>query len=95
MICPHCKKDSIRFLSVWLKGPFSKYRCSGCGALSRLKIRARLLCGVSGLFGASAIGLGFYFHSWLVFSIAIAVLLPLDMLMDFWLYRLEAVDPKC
>ncbi len=92
MVCPSCKKDSIRFLSVWLKGPFSKYRCADCGVVSRLQKRARVLCGVSGCFGAAAAGLGLYYHSWSVFFIAIAVVIPLDFLMDFYFHRLETVD---
>jgi hypothetical protein len=94
MICPYCKKDSVRFLGVWLKGPFSKYRCSDCGAVSRLKKRAKLMCGVSGCLGGAAVGLGLYYHSWFVFLVAVAVTLLLDMLMDFCFHQLEVVEEK-
>jgi hypothetical protein len=53
-----------------------------------------MLCAISGCFGTTAAGLGIYYHSWLVFVIAIAAILPLDMLMDFCFYRLEVIDQK-
>jgi hypothetical protein len=56
--------------------------------------RAKVLCGLSGCLGAGATGLGFYFHSWTVFFIAIAIVIPLDYWMDFHFQRLAAPDQK-
>src|SRR4051794_35451286 len=94
MICPYCKKDSVQFLSVWLKGLFSKYQCGDCGAISRLQKRAKFLGVVSGCFGAIAAGLGLYFRSWLVFFIALAIVIVLDFFMDFTFYQLEPIEQK-
>jgi len=52
------------------------------------------MCGVSGLLGAIAFGLGLHFHSWLVFLVAAAVTLTIDMLMDFCFYQLEVIKEK-
>ncbi len=93
MICPKCQSDSIPFTKLWLKSGFGTYRCSGCGAISRVKKCVPLVI-ASMSFGGIAVILGFAFRSWLVFGVALVLGIIVDALIDSRLRRLELVKSE-
>ncbi len=93
MVCPKCKKDSVPFFKTWTRSGLGKYRCSDCGAVSRVKKSQVLMLGSFGL-GILAAGSAVYFQSWKVLIVASVVALILDAVMDFFFRRLELDEPK-
>jgi len=48
----------------------------------------------AGRLGASVLILGFCFHGWLIFLVALAVVTLVDFVMDFHFHRLEMIEQK-
>ena len=81
MECPVCNTDSILFRKMWLKSGFGVFVCEHCGADLRNK-KKPLLTVISFLLGAFAASVGIYFRSWLIFFIALIIVLAIDAVMD-------------
>ena len=93
MVCPKCKKNSVSFFQAWTRSGFGKYRCSDCGAVSRVK-KSRILMLGSFCLGILAAGSAVYFQSWKVLIVASVTAIILDAVMDFFFRRLELDEPK-
>jgi hypothetical protein len=91
MTCPKCKADSIPFAKIWLRSGLGTYRCSSCGALSRVKKSIPLVVASMSI-GGVVILLGYLSRSWRVFGVALLFGIALDALMDYRLRRLELIQ---
>lgn len=81
MICPICRYNGVSFFRIWIKSGWGEYTCRNCGAKLKVKKNIRLAL-ISILLAGAAFTLGFATKSWIVFFIALVIVLVLDAAVD-------------
>jgi len=92
MVCPHCKKNNIPFLKVWLKsqGWFRTLTCPECNKKSKMK-RNIVLATISCCLAVGVL-VPFFLKSWGIFILALVVALIIDAAIDCKYRKLVPVD---
>jgi hypothetical protein len=86
VICPSCHNPTISFRQFWLRSSWRAQRCSGCGAVCRLKHPARFTAlGVGSAMAVLAVG--YVVAGYGGFLALIPVALALDAWVDFHTIR--------